>query len=480
MQHLTNFINGEAKEPVSGKYLDKFDPSTGEVFAQVPNSGELDVVAAIQAAQKAYEDWSAASLEERSKVLYLIADEIDRRADELAEAESRDTGKPVQLAKQMDISRAAWNFRFFAGRILHHQEMATDMDGTALNYTLRQPMGVAGLISPWNLPLYLLSWKIAPAIAVGNTAVCKPSELTPHSSVILGEIFNSAGLPAGVVNVVHGRGEIAGATLVRHPGVPIISFTGGTATGEKIQSMGGPLFKKVSLELGGKNATIILKDVDLKTVVPQIVRSSFLNQGEICLCGSKILVQEDIYEAFMKEFVEQVNALTVGDRKDSSTFMGPLISQGHLDKVTSLLAQAKRDGGKIVTSEEPLQLPAHFKSGYFMRPTVIADLSQCSEFHQTEIFGPVVTVTPVKYPHEAVKWANNSPYGLSASVWTKDLSKAHKMARDLKVGTVWVNTWLKRDLRLPFGGQKASGLGREGGDFSVDFYTELKTVCVQL
>ncbi len=480
MKMLQNFINGEFVVPQSSKYLDKYDPSTGEVFAQVPDSNALDVVTAISAAQKAFPDWSKRKAQDRAAIMRRVSALIEQNADRLSEAESRDTGKPLALAKSMDIARAAWNFRFFAERILQTQEMATDMDGDALNYTLRLPLGVAGLISPWNLPLYLLSWKIAPAIAVGNTVVCKPSEFTPTTASLLGEILIEAGMPPGVVNVVHGRGDVAGATLVSHPGVPIISFTGGTVTGEKIQSVAAPKFKKMSLELGGKNATIILKDVDLDKIMPQIVRSSFLNQGEICLCGSKILVQQDIYEAFLTKFTEAVRAITVGDRRDANTYMGPLISKGHFDKVQGALAQARQDGGRVLTGDEPLSLSTELQKGYFMRPAVIADLSNCSELHQTEIFGPVVTITPFKYPPEAIKWANNSPYGLSASIWTNDLTKAHKLAREVDAGTVWINTWLKRDLRVPFGGVKSSGVGREGGDHSIDFFTETKTVCVQL
>lgn len=479
MEKRLNFINGEYREPVSGRYLDKTDPSTGEVFARVPDSDELDVVYAIQSAHKAFEKWRDRPAEERAQVLHRIADLIEKNADSLAEAESRDTGKPVHLAKKMDMVRAAQNFRFFAGAILHHTEIATDMDGHSVNYTVRQPMGVAGLISPWNLPLYLLSWKIAPAIAVGNTAVCKPSEFTPTTATMLGGILNEAGLPPGVVNIVHGRGEVAGATLVKHPGVPLISFTGGTATGAKISEMAAPHFKKVSLELGGKNATIVLKDAPLKKVIPYVVRASFLNQGEICLCGSKILVQEDIYEEFLEQLVKATRELKVGDRTLPDTFMGPLINQMHFEKVRGAIELAQKDGGKILTGNEPLDLPEHLHKGYFVRPTVIADLSNCSELHQTEIFGPVVTVTPVKYAHDAVKWANNSPYGLSASVWTLDINKAHRLARDIEAGTVWINTWLNRDLRMPFGGVKASGLGREGGAFSIDFYTEVKNVCIQ-
>lgn len=480
VEKLKNFINGEYVAPIEGKYLEKLNPATAQKIYDLPDSTEVDVVQAIKAAQEAFEGWSETKAVDRSRILNRIADLIEQNLEELALAETHDVGKPVELSRTLDIPRVAWNFRFFASAILHKHEMATDMDGEAINYVLRQPVGVAGLISPWNLPLYLLSWKIAPALAAGNTVVCKPSEFTSKTAFLLGRILNEAGLPKGVCNLVFGKGDPAGSYLVKHPGVPLISFTGGTATGQKIQELAAANVKKLSLELGGKNATIVLKDADLPKVIPQIVRASFLNQGEICLCGSKILVQEDIYKDFLSEFVKQVEALKVGDPLQKDTFMGPLVSKQHYDKVMGLLDVARKDNGKIMTGGGRPELSGDFQKGYFLRPTVIDDLTNCSELHQTEIFGPVVTVNSFKYPHEAVKWANNSPYGLSASVWTKNLSLAHKLAADLKVGTVWVNTWLKRDLRVPFGGQKASGLGREGGDHSLDFFTETKNVCIQL
>lgn len=480
MKKLKNFINGEFCSPQNDKYIAKVSPATGEEIYELPNSDELDVVAAIKAAHEAFEGWSTTKAEDRAKILYRIADLIEKEVGDLAKAESEDVGKPVHLARSMDIPRAAKNFRFFASRILHKSEKATDMDGEAINYELRQPVGVVGLISPWNLPLYLLTWKIAPALACGNTVVCKPSELTSRTATMLADIMNEAGLPKGVCNIVLGLGEPVGRTLCEHPGIAAISFTGGTETGAKIQSYAGPSFKKVSLELGGKNATIVLKDADLKKAIPTILRSAFLNQGEICLCGSKILVQEDIYEEFCEIFAEATKHLTVGDPKNEKIFMGPLISQGHLEKVSKAVEQAKAEKGKILCGGERIQLEAPFNKGFFYPPTIIADLDNCSELHHTEIFGPVVTVNSFKYPHDGVKWANNSPYGLSATIFTKDLSKAHKMAAELKVGTVWVNTWMNRDLRMPFGGQKNSGVGREGGDESIDFFTEKKTVCIQL
>ncbi|MCB0407272.1 MAG: aldehyde dehydrogenase [Bdellovibrionales bacterium] len=481
MEKLLNFINGEYSEPQSGQYLDNFDPSTGGVYSKVADSDSLDMILAIQSANKAFEKWKSTPVEKRAEILYKIADLIDANADALAFAESQDQGKPVALAKKVDIPRAALNFRFFAGAILHHTEMATDKDGKLLNYTLRQPLGVAGLISPWNLPLYLLTWKIAPALACGNTAVCKPSEFTSKTASLLGAIFNEAGLPPGVCNIVLGRGETVGQTLVSHPGVPLISFTGGTATGEKILKSTASHFKKVSLELGGKNATIVLKDADLKKTIPGVIQASFMNQGEVCLCGEKILVQEEIYDEFLEKFVAATKELQVGDPQDPKTFMGPLVSEPHYLKVKSLIDLARKDKGKIIYGgDRPEGLPEKLKNGYFLNPTIITDISNCSELHQTEVFGPVVTVAPFKYNHDAAKWANNSPYGLSASIWTENLSKAHKLAAGLDVGTVWINTWLNRDLRVPFGGFKASGQGREGGSHSIDFYTELKTVSIAL
>lgn len=480
MERLQNFINGEFKSPADGKYLDKINPATAEKIYELPDSTEVDVALAVNAANKAFDGWSKLAAEERSKIMMRVADLVDQNADKLAEAEAMDVGKPKALAKSMDIARVALNMRFFASAVLHKTEMASDMDGEAINYVLRQPIGVAGLISPWNLPLYLLSWKIAPAIACGNTVVCKPSEFTSKTAHMFCEILNQAGVPKGVVNMVFGKGDPAGSHLVKHPGVPLISFTGGTATGEKIQAMAASGTKRLSLELGGKNATIVMNDVDLAKVIPQIARASFLNQGEICLCGSKILVQEGIYKEFCEQFAKHVESLTVGDPMDEKTFMGPIVYKTQYDKVMSLLEVAKKDGGKVIAGGGKPELPEKFKNGYFLRPTVVEDLTNCSEIHQTEIFGPVVTVNSFKYPQDAIKWANNSPYGLSASVWTKNLKHAHQIAAALKVGTVWINTWLKRDLRMPFGGAKASGLGREGGDHSLDFFTETKTVCVQL
>ena len=479
MQQLANFINGKYVPPKNGKFIDNFNPATGEVYAQIPDSDALDVVEAFRAASTAFEKWAKMPVQERTDILLRVADILSERRQEFAEAESRDMGKPLWLAREVDMNRAILNFKFFANRVVQHQERASHMDGQGLNYALHEPIGVTGLISPWNLPLYLLTWKIAPALAVGNTAVCKPSELSPMTAYMLGEVFNQAGLPPGVCNIVLGRGETAGDAIVTHPGIPLISFTGGTDTGAMILEKGGRKFKKMGMELGGKNANIIFKDADLKKCLPMTLRLSFLNSGQICLCGSRIFVQENIYDEFMEKFVADTKSIKVGDPFENETFMGPVVNREHKQKIVAAIEQAVGEGGKVVAGDEELDLPEKLKNGYYLRPTIITDLTDCSELWQKEIFGPVVTVRPFKYPHEAIKWANTSPYGLSATVWTQDLSRAHKVAQSLQAGTVWVNTWSKRDLRVPFGGYKASGLGREGGDDSIDFYTEQKNVCIE-
>jgi aminomuconate-semialdehyde/2-hydroxymuconate-6-semialdehyde dehydrogenase len=480
MIEIKNYINGERVAPKNGQYLDNYEPATGKIYSRLPDSDALDVVHAVKAAQEAFQGWSATPAKERAKILNKIADELEVRLDEFAMAECRDVGKPITLAKTAEIPRAIFNFRFFAAQILTQKEMAADMDGQGFNYVLRQPLGVAGLISPWNLPLYLLTWKLAPALAFGNTAVCKPSEVTPMTAYLLIEVLEKAGLPKGVCNIIFGKGEKAGAALVNHPGVPLISFTGGTETGAIIQQAAAPKFKKVSLELGGKNANIIFNDADLKKALPTSIRASFNNSGQICLCGSRLLVQEDIYTEFMTEFRKLTSEIIVGDPTSESTVMGPVVSLEQKEKVMKAVELAKKERGVVTFGGETPTMTGDLRNGYFYKPTIIEDLTNCSELWQEEIFGPVVTVQKFKYAHEAVKWANTSSFGLSASLWTKDLSRAHKSAAQINAGTVWINTWMQRDLRVPFGGMKQSGIGREGGEFSLDFYTEAKNICVSL
>lgn len=483
---IENYINGEFKPSINSETLNNFEPATSHVYSTLPKSDALDVVYAVQASKKAFERWKNSSTQERASWLNKIADAIESDLDAFAEAESRDSGKPIWLAKSLDIPRAIENFRFFANRILNFETKAYDMktsSGQIFSYVQKQPLGVCALISPWNLPLYLLSWKIAPCLAAGNVAICKPSEVTPMTAYLLAKVFEKIALPKGVCNILFGLGQDVGEALISHPGVTAISFTGGTATGKKIAEIAAPNFKKMSLELGGKNSAIILKDADLKKAVDVCIKSSFLNQGEICLCTERIFIQDEIYEEFKSLFLAEVQKLKVGDPKLESSFMGPLVSADHLKKVLACIDLAQKDkakilfGGKAVPAND---LPENIQEGYFFQPTVMEDLSDCSELQQDEIFGPVVSLRPFKYAHEAIKWANTTPYGLCATLFTQDLNKAHKLAANLDVGTVWINTWLKRDLRVPFGGMKASGLGREGGDYSLDFFTEAKTVCLEL
>lgn len=471
-----NFIDNAFVPPRGGAYIDDIEPATGEVIAQIPDSDGQDVDDAVQAAKRAFPAWSKTPVAERSRLLLKLADLIEQNLDELAKLESRDNGKTVSLAKRLDIPRAVTNFRFFATAVLHDASEAHMTDApAALNYTLRAPIGVAGLISPWNLPLYLLSWKIAPAIATGNTCVAKPSELTPLTAHRLGELANEAGIPPGVINIVHGYGGKAGRALTAHDDVPLISFTGGTVTGAAVATNAAPRFKKLSLELGGKNPNLIFADADLDEAVATSVRSSFWNQGEICLCGSRLFVERAIYDEFVERFAAATKKLRVGDPADESTDVGALISADHLKKVTGYIELAKQEGGTIVTGGQRLDRP-----GFFLEPTIITGLGCECRVLQEEIFGPVVTVTPFDGEEQAVAFANSTRYGLSATVWTRDLQRAHRVAAALDAGTVWINCWLLRDLRVPFGGMKESGVGREGGRESLHFFTEAKNVCVKL
>ena len=476
---ILNFIGGEFSEPVGREYIDNIEPATGKPYSKVPDSDARDVELAVAAAEKAFVTWSRTSADERSRVLLRIADLIERDLEKLARAESIDTGKPLTLARTLDIPRAASNFRFFATAILHTETEAHVTDGLAFNYTLRQPRGIAGLISPWNLPLYLLSWKIAPAIACGNTAVAKQSELTPMTAYLLCEICREAGLPAGVLNIVHGTGPKVGAPITSHPKIGTISFTGGTVTGRKVAESCATLFKKVSLELGGKNPNVIFADADLDAAIAGSVRSSFANQGQVCLCGSRVFVERPVYDEFVKRFIEKASTLRLGDPLDETTDQGAVVSKMQLDKVKFYVDLAKEEGGAIAMGGiSPKPPNERCQSGYFFPPTVITGLPVSCRVNREEIFGPVITITPFDTEEEVVGYANDCDYGLASSIWTQNLSRAHRVAEQIHTGTVWVNCWLVRDLRVPFGGMKQSGVGREGGDEALRFFTEPKNICI--
>ena len=477
--NIQNYINGELVAPVSDNYLDNYNPSNGEVYSQMPNSTKEDVEKAYKAAAQAFPKWSNTTLEERSQILSKIAQLITEKLPELAAAESKDNGKPLKLAKAIDIPRASANFQFYANAITQFSSESHESVGMgAMNFTLRQPIGVVGCISPWNLPLYLFTWKIAPAIAAGNCVVAKPSEVTPMTAYLLGEICNEAGLPKGVLNIVHGLGTTTGQAIVEHPNIKAISFTGGTTTGAHIARVAAPMFKKLSLELGGKNPNIIFADCDYDDMLKTTVRSSFANQGQICLCGSRIFVEESIYEKFKTDFVLAVSNLKVGNPLDETTNIGALVSKPHLEKVKSYIDNAKEFGGKIIFGGNRVEV-TNSENGYYLQPTVIeVEDNQC-KLNQKEIFGPVVTIMSFKTEEEVLSMANDVSYGLSATLWTNDLKRTMKISKQLHAGIVWVNTWLLRDLRTPFGGVKASGVGREGGFEALRFFTEAKNICIK-
>lgn len=478
MQKILNYINGQYQPPKDGAFIPNIEPATGLVYSQVADSQSQDVDAAVAAAQAAFPAWAATSLTERANILEGIAQGIDERLEALAEAESRDNGKPLALARRIDIPRARDNFRFFARALTQWHSEAYDMGPQGFNYTLRRPLGVVGLISPWNLPLYLFTWKVAPALAAGNTAVAKPSEITPMTASLLGEICTEAGLPPGVLNIVQGQGPSTGEALVRHLAVKAISFTGSTRVGQQIAAHCAPAFKKVSLEMGGKNANLVFADADYAAALQGSVRAAFTNQGQICLCGSRILVQQDIYERFLADFVADTRKLRVGDPLVAETDVGAIVSQAQWQKDQQYIALAQKLGGKIETGGQVVSLTGRCAEGYFLAPTVISGLSMDCAVNQEEIFGPVVTIMPFETEAEALTLANGTPYGLSATVWTQHLGRAHRVAAALDTGIVWVNSWMVRDLRTAFGGMKQSGVGREGGFEALRFFTEAKNVYI--
>ncbi len=476
---IQNYINGGFVNPIQNNWIDNYNPSNGEIYGQIPNSSSKDVELAYESAKKAFPSWSKMTLEHRSRILIKISELLEANLEQFAAAESKDNGKPLSLAKKIDIPRAASNFRFFGNAITQFASESHESIGQgAINYTLRQPIGVVGCISPWNLPLYLFTWKIAPAIAAGNCVVAKPSEITPMTAYLLGEICTKAGLPKGVLNIVHGLGTTTGQVIVAHPDIKAISFTGGTATGAHIARVAAPMFKKLSLELGGKNPNIIFADCDYDDMLETSVRSSFTNQGQICLCGSRIFVEASIYNRFKKDFVEKVKQLKVGHPSDASTNIGALVSKPHLEKVAEYIEIAKEENGKVLCGGEIVTVKGS-ENGYYLQPTVIEVPTDECRVNQEEIFGPVVTIMPFNTEEEVLEMANKVKYGLSTTLWTNDLKRTMRMSTQLQSGIVWVNTWMMRDLRTPFGGVKASGVGREGGFEALRFFTEAKNVCIK-
>ena len=479
MERILNYINGNLVEPKHKKYIDNFQPATGKTYSLIPDSQAEDIQFAVDSATAAFPKWAATKAEQRAKIMMRIASLIERDMELFVQAESKDNGKPVSLARLVDIPRAISNLEFFATEILHFSSESHAMED-AINYTLRQPIGVVGCISPWNLPLYLFTWKIAPALAAGNCVIAKPSEVTPMTAFMLSKLCIEAGLPAGVLNIVHGLGAVAGKAIVAHPEIKAISFTGGTKTGAEIAATAAPMFKKLSLELGGKNPNIIFEDCDFELMLKTTVLSSFSNQGEICLCGSRIFVERPIYEKFKLAFLEKVKLLRLGNPIDEKTQQGAIVSKGHMEKILSYIELATQEGGIVLCGGVKVELGGDLLGGWFIAPTVIEGLAHDCRTNQEEIFGPVVTIMPFDTEDEVVLMANSTVFGLAATIWTQNLNRAHRMGANIQSAIIWINCWLHRDLRTPFGGMKGSGVGREGGFEGLRFFTEAKNICIKL
>jgi len=479
MERILNYINGNLVEPKHQKYIDNFQPATGKIYSLIPDSQAEDIQFAVDSATAAFPKWAATKAEQRAKIMMRIASLIERDMELFVQAESKDNGKPVSLARLVDIPRAISNLEFFATEILHFSSESHAMED-AINYTLRQPIGVVGCISPWNLPLYLFTWKIAPALAAGNCVIAKPSEVTPMTAFMLSKLCIEAGLPAGVLNIVHGLGAVAGKAIVAHPEIKAISFTGGTKTGAEIAATAAPMFKKLSLELGGKNPNIIFEDCDFELMLKTTVLSSFSNQGEICLCGSRIFVERPIYEKFKLAFLEKVKLLRLGNPIDEKTQQGAIVSKGHMEKILSYIELATQEGGIVLCGGVKVELGGDLLGGWFIAPTVIEGLAHDCRTNQEEIFGPVVTIMPFDTEDEVVLMANSTVFGLAATIWTQNLNRAHRMGANIQSAIIWINCWLHRDLRTPFGGMKGSGVGREGGFEGLRFFTEAKNICIKL
>ena len=481
-----HFINGAYTEGTSGRSFENRRPIDNGLISQVCEAGRTEVDAAVQAARTALDGpWSRLTLAERTEVLYAVAAGIEQRFEQFLEAEVADTGKPVSLAAHIDIPRGAANFRIFADVVKNVSGESFDTptpDGSgALNYSLRVPKGVVAVVCPWNLPLLLMTWKVGPALACGNSVVVKPSEETPSTASLLGEVMNAAGVPHGVYNVVHGFGpDSAGEFLVSHPGVDAITFTGETVTGEAIMQRAAVGVRDVSFELGGKNPAVIFADCDLEATIEGIGRACFANTGQVCLGTERVYVERPIFDEFLSALKAKAESLTLGDPHDTATTLGPLISLEHRRKVLSYYERARADGATLITGGGIPDLAAPYTQGAWIEPTIWTGLSEDSAVVREEIFGPCCHVRPFDSEAEAVRLANDTPYGLATSIWTQNAARANRVARQIRVGITWINCWFLRDLRTPFGGAKQSGIGREGGVHSLEFYTELRNVCLKL
>ena len=475
--HIQNFIGGKFVKPTNNDYIENYNPAENTVIAKIPNSSFEDIELAVEAANDALQGWSNLPIETRIEWLRKIANALELRKLEIAELESIDTGKPISLATRVDAERSIRNFNFFADHAENLTELRFEMDD-ATNFVLRKPIGIVGLITPWNLPLYLLTWKIAPALVMGNTVIAKPSEMTPLTANLLCEILQSIDFPSGVINIVQGLGRDVGQAIVEHPQIRAISFTGGTVTGKSVAATAAPMFKKLSLELGGKNATIVLDDADISVAAKGAARAAFTNSGQVCLCGSRILVASSIYSQFVDALIKEINAMKVGNPKSQDTDIGSVISQSHMEKVLSYINLAEQEGGTILTGGSPLSLDEPNADGFFIAPTLIGGLAIDSRCATEEIFGPVATIHRFETDQDAVLMANITEYGLAGSVWTTNTTRGKTIAEQIDSGVLWVNTWLHRDLRTPFGGVKNSGVGREGGDWSLNFFSEFSNICV--
>jgi aminomuconate-semialdehyde/2-hydroxymuconate-6-semialdehyde dehydrogenase len=476
---VTNYIDGRLQPPAGDTWLDLYEPATGQVIGRAADSDATDLDQAVRAASQAHTEWRRAGAEARGRWLQALADLVEARAEQLAQAESVDTGKPLSLARATDIPRVAANLRFFAAAATQFASESHAMGELGINYTLRDPLGIVGCISPWNLPLYLLTWKVAPALAAGNCVIAKPSELAPVTAGLFAELCIEAGLPPGVLNILHGRGPGIGQDIVERPQIRAISFTGGTRTGAAIARTAAPAFKKLSLELGGKNPTIVFADCDFERTVTGVLRAAFTNQGQVCMCGSRILVEKSIYARFRDALVARVRALRVGDPAEPDTDQGALISAAHRQKVLDYLALAREEGGRLLCGGEAVQPPGErCREGWFVTPALLEELAPGCRTNQEEIFGPMATLLPFEDEPQAIALANGVPYGLAASIWSRDVGRCHRVAARVEAGLVWINCWMLRDLRTPLGGTKQSGVGREGGFEAMRFFTETKNICV--